>query len=124
MAVGTSISSLGASLVLLRWCDDSEAPLHEQLVELLEEHRSEPVVRSALAITELTRVYLIEREYVRSGIVRSCQPEEGSFILTIDINDGSVVTRSEHDPGIFAVEDFITEEQEAEILRNVEENTA
>ncbi|MBV8808383.1 MAG: hypothetical protein JO033_06875 [Acidobacteriaceae bacterium] len=94
-------------------------------MELLEEHRSEPMVRSALAITELTRVYLIEREYVRTGIVRSCQPEEGSFILTIDISDVSVIeASSERDPGVFAVEDFITEEQEAAILREIEENPA
>ncbi len=125
MTVGTSISSLRAGLVLLRWCEDPKAPVHEELVEWVGEHRSEPMVRSASAITELTRVYLIERQYVRSGIVKSCQPQEGSFILTIDISDVSVLTiPSERDPGIFAVEHFITEEQEAEILRELEENTA
>ena len=54
-------------------------------------------------------------------MVSSCRQEDRSFILTIQIDDSSLFRHnSDLDPGIFAVEDFLTEQQEAEILKDWE----
>lgn len=125
MSVSTGIFFSGAGQVLLRWSEAPKAPSHEEPVELIKAHRSEPVLRSAWAITEMTKVYLIQEENTRIGIVRSCRQQGNSFILTIGINENPVLEAgSEVDPGIFAADDFVTEEQEAEILRELGEQTA
>jgi len=70
----------------------------------------------------MTKVYLIQEENTRIGIVQSCRQQGNSFILTITISNNPVMEAgSQVDPGIFAVDDFVTEEQEAEILRDLEE---
>ena len=122
MAVSTSISFRGASQVLLRWRESPKATSHEELVDLMKAHPSRPVLRSACAIAEMTKVYLIQEENTRIGIVQSCRQQGNSFILTITISNNPVMEAgSQVDPGIFAVDDFVTEEQEAEILRDLEE---
>ena len=66
-----------------------------------------------------SRLYIekIRQQYTGNGIVHSCRKDDKSFILTIQIDEDSLFRhRSELDPGIFAVEDFLTEQQEAEIL--------
>jgi hypothetical protein len=121
MAVSTSISFRGASQVLLRWREAPKATSHEELVELIKAHRSKAVLRSACAIAEMTKVYLVQ-ENTRIGIVQSCRQQGNSFILNITISDNPVMEAgSQVDPGIFAVDDFVTEEQEAEILRDLDE---
>ncbi len=125
MVGSTGISPKGAGQVLLRWSDNPKAPSQEEPVELIKADGSEPVLRSARAITEMTKVYLIQEENTRIGIVHSCRQQGNSYILTIRINDSPVLEAgSEVDPGILAVDDFLTEEQEAEILRDLEKQAA
>jgi hypothetical protein len=110
-----------AGQVLLLWTDTRDFASRKEFVDLLETHRDEAVIRSASTIRENTQVYLMGKQYTGNGIVSSCRQDDSSFILTIQIDDNSLFRHSsELDPGIFAVEDFLTEQQEAEILRDWE----
>ena len=107
--------------VLLLWTDTQDFASRREFGHLLETHRNEAVIRSANKIGENAQVYLMGKQYTGNGIVSSCHQEDSSFILTIQIDDTSLIRHnSELDPGIFAVEDFLTEQQEAEILRDWE----
>lgn len=110
--------------VLLRWSETPESPSVEELVELLQTRVREAVIRSTRKVREATRVYLIGKHYMGNGVVRSCRPEGNAFILNIVINEKVMVHyASELDPGVLTVEDFLTEEQEAQILQDLEKDT-
>ena len=85
---------------------------------MLETHFSEATICSSLKIGEDTQVSLIGTYYSETGTVRSCRPEGGKFIVTIGIRpDNPSPSRScGIDPGVFAIENFLTEEQERQIL--------
>lgn len=117
----TSISLEQSGQVLLLWTDTQDFASRREFGHLLETHRNEAVIRSSSKIGENAQVYLMGKQYTGNGIVSSCHQEDSSFILTIQIDDTSLIRHnSELDPGIFAVEDFLTEQQEAEILRDWE----
>jgi hypothetical protein len=101
---------------LLRWSEDPASPLREEQVEVVRFCLSESVIRSALRIRENTSVYIIGKHYTGNGIVRSCREEGEGFLLTIRVE-------TEHDPGIFAVDDFLTEEEESRILEGLDLDT-
>jgi hypothetical protein len=118
----TSIALEHSSQVLLLWTDVRDFASQREFVDLLDTHCDEAVIRSARKVRENTQVYLMGKQYTRNGIVRSCQQDANSFILAIQIDEDFLFQHnSERDPGIFAVEDFLTEQQEAEILRDSEE---
>jgi hypothetical protein len=108
--------------MLLLWCDEANSASLKEPVDLLEIRLEEVITRSVRKIREGTQVYLMGKQYTGNGIVHSCRKDDKSFILTIQIDEDSLFRhKSELDPGIFAVEDFLTEQQEAEILRHCEE---
>ena len=111
----------GAGQCFLRWSDSPELPIREEPVEVIEVSSSEPVIRSALMISEGTKVFLIGSGYSGNGIVRSCQREGNSFLLTIRINTEYMQPELPplYDPGLFAVDSFLTEEEEAKILASL-----
>ena len=111
--------------LLLRWSEDPASPLREQQVEMVRLHVTESVIRSALRISENTKVYIIGKDYTGSGIVRSCRQEGGHFLLTISVDSerSGPELLPERDPGLFAVDDFLTEEEEAKILENLNLDT-
>jgi len=117
----TTIALEQPGQVLLLWTDPGDFASRREFVDLLETHRDEALVRSARKVRENTQVYLMGKQYTGTGIVRSCRQDDNSFVLAIQIDEGSLFRpNSELDPGIFAVEDFLTEQQEAEILRDLE----
>jgi hypothetical protein len=108
--------------MLLLWSEEANSISRKEPVDVLETRLEEVVIRSARRVRESTQVYLMGKQYTGNGIVRSCRNNDNSFILTVQINEDSLFARnSELDPGVFAVEDFLTEQQEAEILRHWEE---
>jgi hypothetical protein len=88
------------------------------MAQVVETHASEAVIRCGLQLSEKTKVYLMGDKFTRTGIVRACRPEGAHFLLTIRAigNDLPALAGSVFDPGIRAVEDFLTEEQEQKIL--------
>jgi hypothetical protein len=109
---------------LLRWSDAPNSGSHEEFVEVLRSHISEIVIRCTLKVADDTEVYLIGKHYKGHGRVRSSRKEGKSFILRIVIDENLVLRcGSDLDPGVLAVEDFLTEAQEEEILKDVEKET-
>jgi hypothetical protein len=110
-----------ADQLFLRWSDDPTLPMREQRVEMVGLYSSESVIRSALRINEKTKVLLIGNHYTRNGIVRSCREEGDSFLLTIliDSEHSGPELLPEYDPGLFGVDDFLTEEEESKILEGL-----
>ena len=122
MFEGASTGVLDSSgQVLLLWSDTRDCASQKELVDLLERYEDKAVIRSVHKVLENTQVYFIGDQCTGNGIVRSCRKDASSFILTVQIDQSSFsLMGSEPDPGILAVESFLTEEQEAEILRDLE----
>jgi hypothetical protein len=121
MSVGASTAALECSgQMLLLWSDEPNSASQKELVDLLEARFEEVVIRSARKVRETTQVYLMGEQYTGTGIVRTFRKDDNSFILTIHVDEASPFRHnSELDPGVFAVDDFLTEQQEAEILRDL-----
>lgn len=117
--VSTSTSSpfKTSDQVLLRW-SERNSPRREVIAQVVETHASEAVIRCGLQLTKKTKVYLMGDKFTRTGIVRACRSEGAHFLLTIRAvnEDFHASIASVFDPGIRAVEDFLTEEQEQKIL--------
>jgi len=113
--------------VLLRWSDTPDSPSHEQFVEMIESRSSEAVIRSASKVDEKTKVHLIGRFYTANGMVRSCHEDRGEFIVTIVMSRNPLMRETEgrlpNEPGLFAIESWLTEEAEDRILEGLEDET-
>lgn len=108
---------------VLRWSENSSSPSREEPVDILRALPSETLIRSALQVNEKTRVYLIKNGYTRIGIVKSCFADSGVFLMEIDIASSDSLTRQDAfppDPGVLAVDSFLTEEEEEQILSNLD----
>lgn len=125
MSFGTAIAVNNPEQVLLRWFEGANSASREEFVDLVESQAYEVLVRSTLQVSENTQVYLTGKQYTANGVARSCRKDASSFIVTILIEKDSVVQRGHQwDPGVFAVEDFLTEQQEAEILQMLPEDAS
>jgi hypothetical protein len=121
MSLSASIPSGDSGQLLLRWSDGSSFASREEFVDVLSRQLSGIVVRSSSAIAENTPVCLAGAQYIANGIARSCRKDSNSFILGILIDTESKIhNTSALDPAIFSVDDFLTEEQEAAILENLD----
>jgi hypothetical protein len=120
MSLSASSFSGDSGQLLLRWSDGSNFVSHEEFVDVLSRQLSRITVRSGSAIAQDTPVFLAGGQYIANGIARSCRKDSSnSFILGILIDtESNIHSGSARDPGIFVLEDFITEEQEAAILEN------
>ncbi len=107
--------------VVLRWSDNSELPVREETVEILESCFPESIVRSSLQVSEETYVYLIGKDYTGNGIIQSCRSEGNEFILTILMTSDFPLPELsiKPDPGVFAIDEFLTEEEELKILESL-----
>jgi hypothetical protein len=123
MSVSASALSEDSDQLLLRWSEGSSSTSREEFVDVLSRQSSRIVVRSQSPIVADTPLYLAGKQYTVSGIARSCRKDAASFILAILIDKESrVQSVNRSDPGVFAIEDFLTEEEEAEILKNLDED--
>jgi hypothetical protein len=107
---------------LLCWSETPNCPSREEFVQVLETNLSEAVIKSALKVSEKTKVTLIGKDYTGIGIVRGCQKDGKNFILTILMGDESTRTSfaSPPDPSVLVIDEFISEEQESQILDNLD----
>lgn len=106
------------SRFVLRWCETSDSAVHEQWVDLISRQPFEAVLRSGVRLREQTPVLIPGTS--TSGIVRSCQQEGSVFILTISLKEeiNRFSSGSQRDPGTLTVDAFLSEEQEADILKH------
>ena len=107
--------------VVLRWSDNPELPVREETVQILELRFPESIVRSSLQFSEETHVYLIGKDYTGNGIIQSCRSDGNEFILTILMTSDSLLPElsMKPDPGVFAIDEFLTEEEELKILQSL-----
>ena len=111
---------------LLCWSEAPHSPAREEFVQVLESHSEEAVIRSTLQVSERTKVTLIGKDYTGIGFVKSCRAEGETFIVTISMadDDPTNAPHSQRDPGVLAVDNFLTEEDEAKILQDLDDWTA
>lgn len=119
MSLTSSVFQGDPERVLLRWSEAPNLPSREEPVQIIWAHEEEALIRSASKLVENTQVYLITQLRTEDGIVRSCRKEGSSFILRIAIA-ANITNGFEFDPGVFVIDDFLTEEQEAQILEDLE----
>ena len=121
MSVTSSLFQSDPERVLLRWSEAPNLPSREEPVQIIWARDEEALIRSASKLVENTQVYLVTQRSTEDGVVRSCREEGSSFILRIAI--AANITNHygfELDPGVFVIDDFLTEEQEAQILEDLE----
>ncbi len=108
--------------VLLCWSDTPQSPLRRELANILETRSAEAILSTSFKIPENTAVQLSGTNYTGQGVVRSCRAESGSFVLTVSIGSETPAALREWDldPGVLVVDDFLTEEEEAELLKDFE----
>jgi hypothetical protein len=122
MSACSGICPDGSNQVLLRWSDPPNSPFCEEFVQMLKTGISEAIVCSALKFREETAVSLVGSYYNESGTVRSCKPEGTKFIVTIRIKAHVPAPKYGIDPGVFAIDNFLTEEQELKILEELDQD--
>lgn len=117
---GTTRSFQNPDQASLRW-SGRNSPRRGVVVQVIETHASEAVIRCDFRLKEKRKVYLMGDKITISGIVRTCRPDGAQFLLTIRATKGDfrASTGSLFDPGIRAVEDFLSEEQERKILESL-----
>ena len=91
---------------------------------MLETHLSEAIIKSSLKVDEKTKVTLIGKDYTGIGIVKACRKDGKNFIVTIGMSDERPgrVPAAKPDPGVLVIDEFITEEQEAKILNDLDDS--
>jgi len=91
---------------------------------VLETHLSEAIIKSTLKVNEKTKVTLIGKDYTGIGIVKSCRGDGKNFIMTIGIGEEWIrpAPAGEPDPSVLVIDEFITEEQEAQILQDLSDS--
>jgi hypothetical protein len=109
--------------VLLSWSDSPDSPKKQELGQIITVHASDAVIRSVAAITVNTTIRVTGKHYTGNGIVRSCVKSDTGYILTLTKSDDLPFQGSKRDPGVVAVENFLTEEQEAQILKGLKNET-
>lgn len=114
-----------SSQILLRWSDALSACALESPVELVDSDNPEPIVRAPRSVCEDTPVTLVASGYMVNGIVRFCRADKESYLITVstcEISEDRFEMAQFHDPGALAVDDFLTEEEEAKILESLQDS--
>jgi hypothetical protein len=109
--------------VVLRWREGPALAAREAEGEVLEARLREAVIRCSLQINEQTEVQILAGSYRETGVVRSCRAEENDgFVLSIRITSAPELEAPhfERDPGMLAVESFLTDEQADKILEELD----
>lgn len=106
---------------LLRWFEGPRSNHREELVEIVDDHECQTVVRTSFELHPETKVSLITENYTEESVVQACQSEKTFFLLRLEARQHSRDARAAIDPGLFSVNDFLTEDQEAAILEEVAE---
>jgi hypothetical protein len=111
--------------IILRWSDAASAPALEWPVELVDSENPDPVVRAPRRVGEDTPVTLVAEGYTVNGIVTFCRADKDSYLITVSISEISqdqLETAHFRDPGALAVDDFLSEEEEAKILESLQDS--
>jgi hypothetical protein len=125
MSQTNSAPGTASGQALLCWSETPNSAIREEFVQVLESHSSEAIIKSTVKVSEQTKITLIGKDYTGIGIVRSCRKETTDFILDITMgNEANPASLSSLiDPGALFVDDFLSEEQERNILEALQDPT-
>lgn len=112
-----------SNYALLRWFEGPQSQPREEFVEVLNDRVTGTVVRSSLKLNRETAVMLIGNGYTEEGVVQCCTSEDTWYLVTLAGKIPGSKSASAPDPGVLAVDDFLTEEQEAAILAELAEES-
>ena len=122
MSVRKSIPAEQLEPITLRWIESTNSALHEELVHVIRAGVTEAVIRSTVQVKRDTPVDLIGSGHMVNGVVGSCRKQGNSFILRVRIDENLTLRYDDEiDPGVLTVERFLTEEEEAKILSDLED---
>ena len=124
MSVRKTLPTEQLQAITLRWIESTNSALHEELVHVIRAGVTEAVLRSTLQVKKDTPVDLIGSGHMVNGVVSSCRKEGNSFILRVRIDENLTLRYDDEiDPGVLTIEGFLTEEEEAKILSDLERDT-
>jgi hypothetical protein len=125
-SVGNPIHNPQREILLLRWSEAPDSPPRQAPVHLVDTHVTDAIIRCELCIAEKTKVYLIGKNYTASGIINNCQNEGSYFLMTIGFIEGGSPKKlpSTFDPGVLDVEQWLTEEAEEQILKDLDSDSS
>ena len=103
---------------LVRWSDHPGQTDQEESGLIIGEGLHSVTVRIVKPLCEATRVSVRADSSPENGIVKSCLPEGSQYLVLIELDYEEMLrVGPEHiDPGVFAMESFLSEEQEQKIL--------
>lgn len=110
----------------IRWSVPLDGSIQEESVEVLSEESTEATIRALSGLLEKTPVYIKANTYTGNGIVESCIPEGQGHRVVIQLVCKQMITiHTPHnvDPGVFAADGFLTEEEESKILEALGDGT-
>jgi len=111
--------------LVLRWSQPSGISVREENVEFIRSSLGEATIRCLSQLEVDLRVNLISKSCEREGVVRSCIKEGSTFVVAILIDSDEDIYRAallhNYDPGSLIIDDFLSEEDEAKILGDLEE---
>jgi hypothetical protein len=104
---------------LLRWFEGPQSDPREEYVEVIDDEVCQTVIRSSRELSRETEVTLITKDCTAQGVVQACRTEGSSFLLTLAAKLPRREGAGTYDPGTLVVDDFLSEEQEAAILAEI-----
>lgn len=111
---------------LVRWSEHLGGLSQEESVVVVSEADQAIRVCTSRPLKETTPVYIWGARNSGNGIVRSCFPDGRNYIVLIEWNREEMLRfgSSNIDPGVFAIDGFLTEEQEDKILESLGDEDA
>jgi hypothetical protein len=109
--------------VLLSWSESLDSPKKQEIGQIISTRGADAVIRIAVPIVVGTTVLVTGKYYTGNGIVQSYRKELEEFILTLSKSDDISFKGSDRDPGLVVLDSFLSEEQEAQILKELKYET-
>ncbi|HEY3937404.1 MAG TPA: hypothetical protein VGL97_08235 [Bryobacteraceae bacterium] len=109
--------------VLLSWSESLDSPKKQEIGQIISIRGADAVIRIAVPIVVGTTVLVTGKYYTGNGIVQSYRKEFETFILTLSKSDDIPFKGSKRDPGMVVVDNFLTEDEEAQILKDLKNET-
>lgn len=118
MASNSNENSDAEERNFVRWSEPVGGVVREESVVILSENPSETTIRAVTGLREKTPVYIRGHTNSGNGIVESCIREGDDYRVVIQLSSEEMLTTNypQIDPGVFALDNFLTEEEESKIL--------
>jgi hypothetical protein len=114
-------------LGILSWEKTESSKSGELRVEVLTVYKASATLCSPVSLRRKMPLRVMCQEYSGRAIVRTCRRSSRGFIARVHLLEGNANARCAvpgFDPGVLAVEGFITEEQEEALLASLNDTSS